>query len=81
MNKDGQLELEEFIIAMHLIDLFKSGVTLPTVLPQDMIPAKFRKVNLTRTDSSTSSGSRGRSESISEDPLGNLLNYLIQTKC
>lgn len=72
INKDGQLELDEFIIAMHLINLFKSGVTLPSVLPEDMIPAKFRKVNLTRSDSTASTGSRGRSGSVSnDDPLGN----------
>jgi len=71
INKDGRLELDEFIIAMHLIDLVKSGVTLPAVLPQDMIPAKFRNINLTRSDSI---GSGGRSSSISEDPSG-MLDY------
>ena len=79
INRDGQLELDEFIIAMHLIELFKNGITLPAVLPQDIIPAKFRKVNLTRSDSSASTGSRGRSGSVSDDPLGifTILYYLF----
>ncbi|XP_066912106.1 intersectin-1-like isoform X2 [Clytia hemisphaerica] len=67
INKDGRLELDEFIIAMHLIDLFKAGIALPPTLPNDIIPAKFRKVNLGRSDSTASTGSQGRGSN--DDPL------------
>lgn len=65
IDKDGRLELEEFIIAMHLIDLCKSGILLPQALPTDIIPPKFRNINLSRSDST---GSRERTSSGNEDP-------------
>lgn len=37
-DNDGKLSLEEFILAMHLCDYAKTGNTLPSVLPAELIP-------------------------------------------
>lgn len=50
MNKDGKLELEEFIVAMHLIDSVKSGMTIPDVLPNEIIPPQFKNAALAGAD-------------------------------
>ncbi|MED6232699.1 hypothetical protein ATANTOWER_001193, partial [Ataeniobius toweri] len=42
VDKDGQLRAEEFILAMHLIDMAKTGHPLPLSLPQDLIPPSLR---------------------------------------
>uniref|UniRef100_A0A3B3Z8C1 Uncharacterized protein n=1 Tax=Periophthalmus magnuspinnatus TaxID=409849 RepID=A0A3B3Z8C1_9GOBI len=38
VDKDGQLRADEFILAMHLVDMAKTGRPLPLTLPQDLIP-------------------------------------------
>ncbi|MBN3299389.1 ITSN2 protein, partial [Amia calva] len=38
VDKDGKLKAEEFILAMHLVDIAKSGQPLPLTLPTDLIP-------------------------------------------
>uniref|UniRef100_H2TIP0 Intersectin 2b n=1 Tax=Takifugu rubripes TaxID=31033 RepID=H2TIP0_TAKRU len=38
VDKDGKLKAEEFILAMHLVDLVKSGQALPLTLPTDLVP-------------------------------------------
>ncbi|XP_056284106.1 intersectin-2a isoform X3 [Pseudoliparis swirei] len=42
VNKDGQLQADEFILAMHLVDMAKTGRPLPLTLPQDLVPPSFR---------------------------------------
>jgi hypothetical protein len=42
INKDGQLDLQEFVIAMFLIDMAKQGHELPAQLDQEMIPPQKR---------------------------------------
>ena len=42
VDKDGQLDCEEFCIALHLCDCVKMGVPLPPKLPPDLMPAKSR---------------------------------------
>uniref|UniRef100_A0A8C3VN50 Intersectin-1 n=1 Tax=Catagonus wagneri TaxID=51154 RepID=A0A8C3VN50_9CETA len=44
IDQDGKLTAEEFILAMHLIDVAMSGQPLPPVLPPDYIPPSFRRV-------------------------------------
>ncbi|XP_063812564.1 intersectin-1 isoform X3 [Pseudophryne corroboree] len=44
IDQDGKLTAEEFILAMHLIDVAMSGQTLPPVLPPEYIPPSFRRV-------------------------------------
>ncbi|XP_061563362.1 intersectin-2-like isoform X2 [Cololabis saira] len=42
VNKDGQLRADEFILAMHLVDMAKTGRPLPLTLPQDLVPPALR---------------------------------------
>lgn len=67
MNKDGNLDLDEFIIAMHLIELAKSGQSIPTTLPPELIPAtkKFVADADPQMGEIMPEGSKGRSESVS----------------
>lgn len=44
IDQDGKLTAEEFILAMHLIDVAMSGQSLPPVLPPEYIPPSFRRV-------------------------------------
>uniref|UniRef100_A0A3P8ZP88 Intersectin 2a n=1 Tax=Esox lucius TaxID=8010 RepID=A0A3P8ZP88_ESOLU len=49
VDKDGQLRAEEFILAMHLVDMAKTGCPLPLTLPSDLVPPSFRlKANFAR---------------------------------
>lgn len=43
MDSDGRLGCEEFVLAMHLCDMAKSGDTIPVALPLDLIPPTFRR--------------------------------------
>jgi len=46
-DKDGMLTCEEFVLAMHLIDSVKAGLTLPTTLPPELLPPAIkRKISL-----------------------------------
>ena len=38
MDKDGQLDLPEFVTAMRLVKMAQDGQTLPSVLPPGMVP-------------------------------------------
>uniref|UniRef100_A0A3B4GIX8 Osteoclast-stimulating factor 1 n=1 Tax=Pundamilia nyererei TaxID=303518 RepID=A0A3B4GIX8_9CICH len=42
VDKDGKLQAEEFILAMHLVDLAKSGQPLPLTLPTELVPPSQR---------------------------------------
>ncbi|XP_041660585.1 intersectin-2a isoform X2 [Cheilinus undulatus] len=44
VDKDGQLQGDEFILAMHLVDMAKTGRPLPLTLPQDLVPPSLRGV-------------------------------------
>uniref|UniRef100_A0A8C9MMB1 Intersectin-1 n=1 Tax=Serinus canaria TaxID=9135 RepID=A0A8C9MMB1_SERCA len=41
IDQDGKLTAEEFILAMHLIDVAMSGQPLPPALPPEYIPPSF----------------------------------------
>ncbi|XP_054165582.1 intersectin-1-like isoform X2 [Oppia nitens] len=43
IDADGRLTCDEFVVAMHLIDCVKSGDSLPTVLPPDLVPPSYRR--------------------------------------
>uniref|UniRef100_A0AAX7VJG8 Osteoclast-stimulating factor 1 n=1 Tax=Astatotilapia calliptera TaxID=8154 RepID=A0AAX7VJG8_ASTCA len=45
VDKDGKLQAEEFILAMHLVDLAKSGQPLPLTLPTELVPPSQRYVD------------------------------------
>jgi len=34
--------VDEFCVAMHLVEMTKLGQTLPTVLPLDLVPPAYR---------------------------------------
>lgn len=42
MDKDGKLRADEFILAMHLVDMAKSGQLLPLTLPTELVPPTQR---------------------------------------
>lgn len=42
VDKDGKLKAEEFILAMHLVDMAKSGQPLPLTLPTELVPSSQR---------------------------------------
>ncbi|XP_029001279.1 intersectin-2b isoform X2 [Betta splendens] len=42
VDKDGKLKAEEFILAMHLVDMAKSGQPLPLTLPTEFVPPSQR---------------------------------------
>ncbi|XP_034436709.1 intersectin-2a isoform X3 [Hippoglossus hippoglossus] len=44
VDKDGQLRADEFILAMHLVEMAKTGRPLPLTLPQDLFPPSLRGV-------------------------------------
>ena len=44
MDKDGQLDLQEFVVAMHLADMVKSGSAIPKSLDTSMIPVEKRGI-------------------------------------
>uniref|UniRef100_A0A8C9ZC35 Intersectin 2a n=1 Tax=Sander lucioperca TaxID=283035 RepID=A0A8C9ZC35_SANLU len=44
VDKDGQLQADEFILAMHLVDMAKTGRPLPLTLPQDLVPPSFSEL-------------------------------------
>uniref|UniRef100_A0A671LB09 Intersectin-2-like n=1 Tax=Sinocyclocheilus anshuiensis TaxID=1608454 RepID=A0A671LB09_9TELE len=43
VDRDGQLRAEEFILAMHLVDMAKTGRPLPLTLPPDLVPPSLRQ--------------------------------------
>ncbi|XP_058612265.1 intersectin-2a isoform X2 [Onychostoma macrolepis] len=43
VDRDGQLRAEEFILAMHLVDMAKTGRPLPLTLPPDLVPPSVRQ--------------------------------------
>lgn len=45
VDKDGKLKAEEFILAMHLVDMAKSGQPLPLTLPTELVPPTQRYAN------------------------------------
>ncbi|KAM8851869.1 intersectin-1 isoform 1-T1 [Synchiropus picturatus] len=53
IDQDGKLTAEEFILAMHLIDMAMSGLPLPAVLPAEYLPPTFRRVRSDSVQSDT----------------------------
>jgi hypothetical protein len=43
IDRDGELDLEEFTVAMHLAEVAQSGDPLPTVLPDSIVPPSKRR--------------------------------------
>lgn len=43
IDNDGKLTQEEFVLAMHLTDMAKSGSMIPAALPPNLIPPSYRR--------------------------------------
>lgn len=43
---DGRLSCDEFVLAMHLCDIVRTGDKLPDILPQELVPPTFRRPSL-----------------------------------
>ena len=43
VDNDGRLTSEEFCLAMHLIDVARTGQPLPGKLPAELIPPSYRR--------------------------------------
>lgn len=43
IDKDGQLDLQEFVVAMFLIDMVKQGSAVPEALDEAMVPPEKRR--------------------------------------
>lgn len=44
VDGDGFLDIEEFALAMHLINIKAGGCDLPNILPDHLIPPSKRSV-------------------------------------
>ena len=42
VDNNGSLTVDEFCVAMHLVEMTKRGQTLPSVLPRDLVPPLYR---------------------------------------
>jgi hypothetical protein len=42
VDKDGKLDLEEFVVCMVLLDLAKRGGAVPAALDEGMVPPSMR---------------------------------------
>lgn len=72
MDSDGRLGSEEFVLAMHLCDIAKTGEKIPTTLPLELIPPTFR-----RQRQSSLTLSQTSQENI--DPLAGMPQVYIYT--
>ncbi|XP_012284787.1 intersectin-2 isoform X2 [Orussus abietinus] len=75
MDSDGRLSCDEFVLAMYLCDMAKSGEKIPTTLPLELIPPSFRRQ---RQGSVASISSQGASEVI--DPLAGMPQSSFEDK-
>ena len=62
MDKDGQLNIEEFALAMHFVELAKCGQVLPPTVPPELLPPSFQSRQAPNTFSPVPDG-RERSDS------------------
>ncbi|XP_029451899.1 intersectin-2 isoform X2 [Rhinatrema bivittatum] len=44
IDGDGKLKADEFVLAMHLMDMAKAGQPLPLTLPPEFVPPSYRGV-------------------------------------
>uniref|UniRef100_A0A3Q3K626 Intersectin 2a n=1 Tax=Monopterus albus TaxID=43700 RepID=A0A3Q3K626_MONAL len=62
VDKDGQLRADEFILAMHLVDMAKTGRPLPLTLPQDLYLYLFLLFSVSLEDKLKENFARGSAE-------------------
>lgn len=42
VDNNGSLTVDEFCVAMHLVEMTKLGQALPSALPLDLVPPTYR---------------------------------------
>ncbi|CAK9815717.1 ITSN1 [Anthophora quadrimaculata] len=72
MDSDGRLSCDEFVLAMHLCDVVKTGEKIPTTLPIELIPPAFRRqrqssLTLSQTGTENIDPSAGMPQTSFED--------------
>ncbi|XP_016403236.1 intersectin-2-like, partial [Sinocyclocheilus rhinocerous] len=66
VNKDGKLQADEFILAMHLVDMAKMGQPLPMALPSELVLPTMRGMLGDSVNGTTSSIYAGLVEDLYE---------------
>ncbi|XP_076754423.1 dynamin associated protein 160 isoform X3 [Xylocopa sonorina] len=72
LDSDGRLSCDEFVLAMHLCDIAKTGEKIPTALPIELIPPAFRRqrqssLTLSQTGTENVDPSAGMPQTSFED--------------
>uniref|UniRef100_A0A8C6V048 Intersectin 2b n=1 Tax=Neogobius melanostomus TaxID=47308 RepID=A0A8C6V048_9GOBI len=79
VDKDGKLKAEEFILAMHLVDMAKFGQSLPLTLPKELVPPSQRS-SMNGTTSSLPPVASLIDDFDIEPPQKNKLNMTFEDK-
>ncbi|XP_068698722.1 intersectin-1-like isoform X2 [Montipora foliosa] len=63
LDKDGQLNIEEFALAMHFVELAKVGQALPPTVPRELLPLAYQSQQTNANNMPLAQEGRERSES------------------
>ena len=63
LDKDGQLNIEEFALAMHFVEIAKLGQPLPPSVPPELLPPSYQSRQATVTNFPPAQDGRERSDS------------------
>ncbi|XP_073258737.1 intersectin-1-like [Porites lutea] len=63
LDKDGQLNIEEFALAMHFVEIAKLGQPLPPSVPPELLPPSYQSRQATVTNFPPVQDGRERSDS------------------
>lgn len=63
LDKDGQLNIEEFVIAMHFVEVAKVGQALPPTVPQELLPLAYQSRQVSANNMPLVQEGRERSDS------------------
>lgn len=63
LDKDGQLNIEEFAIAMHFVEVAKVGQALPPTVPQELLPLAYQSRQVSANNMPLVQEGRERSDS------------------
>lgn len=63
LDKDGQLNIEEFALAMHFVEISKLGQALPPAVPPELLPPSYQSRQTTANNFPATQDGRERSDS------------------
>lgn len=66
LDKDGQLNIEEFALAMHFVEIAKVGKTLPPAVPPELLPPSYQSRQTSLNNFPPAQDGRERSDSARE---------------